>query len=281
MSVDTMVEGIHFLPNGDPEALGWKLAAVNLSDLASKGARPEGYLLSIATGPAQNDDWLDAFSRGLERVQNRFGWSLWGGDSVRTTGPVTLSLTAFGTVDRPIPLRSGAQIGDDVWVSGTLGDAALGLRIAKGTLRPKSTDDAEFLQQCYDAPKPRIALGQALAPLVGSAMDVSDGVFGDAGHIAKASGVRLTLWASKIPTSEAAERLLSRAPELVEFHRSGGDDYEILCTAKPERRDAIRSAARESGVSVTRIGEVDRGEGVRLLSKNGEEIALPKGWTHF
>ena len=235
LTKDAMVAGVHFLPDDPPGQIAQKLLRVNLSDLAAMGAAPLGYLLALARPKEISDAWLDEFCAGLAADNAAFGIALLGGDTVSTPGPLTLSLTAIGEVPTGSALlRSGAGPGDDVWVSGTLGDAALGLKVLQGAL--DVTEPARtFLIERYRLPQPRLALGQALRGIASAAIDVSDGLVADLGHILETSGVGAALHADALPLSEAARDL----PGARDAALAGGDDYELLFTAPSKRRAEI------------------------------------------
>ncbi|MDF1790647.1 MAG: thiamine-phosphate kinase [Thalassobaculaceae bacterium] len=282
VTVDALVSGVHFLPDDPPELVARKALRVNLSDLAAMGASPSGYTLALAlpkdlTAP---EVWLEAFSRGLAGDQAEFGVHLLGGDSVSTPGPITISITAFGLVDRGrILRRSTAAPGQDLWVSGTIGDSALGLYAAQGRL----SSDFGDLADRYRLPIPRVALGPRLVGVASAAMDVSDGLLQDAGHLAARSGCRISIDAPAVPLSESVAKLVSDDPNLFAQVLQGGDDYELLFTAPAEARDALLAAGRDAGVSVTRIGRVESGTGVEVLDRNGTPLdgLAARGWRHF
>lgn len=285
VTADAMVAGVHFLPDDPPETLGRKLLRVNLSDLAAMGARPLGYLLVAAFPKDIGEAWIAAFASGLARDQAEFGVDLLGGDTVSTPGPLTLSLTAFGEAapDR-ILSRSGARAGDEVYVSGIVGDGMLGLKALRGELPHVSAPDRAALAERYRLPLPRLALGLALSEggLATAALDVSDGLLADMGHICAASGLAAELCAAAVPLSAAAVRTLDASPGLRHGILSGGDDYELLFTAAPGRAGTIQSLARDLDLPLTSIGRMTAGQGVRAIDDAGEEISLPsKGWEHF
>lgn len=281
MTVDTMVEGRHYLPGTDPMTLGWKLAAVNLSDLAGCGADPAGMLLSLALPRSAGEDWLAGFTAGLADSRAAYGWDLWGGDSVATEGPPVLGLTAIGTVPSSgMILRSGAKPGDAVLVSGTVGDAALGL-LAK---RDGAVDAAAApLVDRYDRPTPRIALGSGLREIASAGMDISDGLFGDAAHIARASGVTLEIETAALPLSPAARAFAADRPDRLETALAGGDDYELLLTVPGDRVAAAERVAASLGISLTQVGRCIPAQDNRpvVALARGRERATPTGWTHF
>ena len=272
IAADAMVAGVHFLPEDPPETIGRKLLRVNLSDLAAMGAAPLGYLMTTAFPKGIEDGWVARFAEGLALDQAEFGVTMLGGDTVSTPGPMTLSLTILGHVAPGRALRRhGARAGDGVWVSGTIGDGAFGLRAIRGQVA-----DAEgFLAARYRLPQPRLALGQALVGVAHAAMDVSDGLMQDFAHICRESGVGGVIEAARVPLSPATRMAAVGDQALVPFH--GGDDYELIFTASDDL------AVVALGMPVTRIGwVVDAGQGVRLLAGSGAEIDLPaKGWSHF
>ncbi len=285
VTTDAMVAGVHFLPDDPPALLGRKLLRVNLSDLAAMGARPRGYLLVTAFSKDIDESWIAAFAEGLARDQTEFGVDLLGGDTVSTPGPLTLSLTAFGEIvlDRVLH-RSGACAGDEIYVSGTIGDGALGLMALRGALDHLEAAGRAALAARYRLPVPRVALGQALAArgLAHGALDISDGLVADLGHICEASDLGACLSAEAVPLSEAARRALDADPDLHETILTGGDDYELLFTAAPEQAAAIAALSRELSLPLTRIGRMSAGQGVRVEAGDGGEIFLSsKGWAHF
>jgi thiamine-monophosphate kinase len=276
LTKDAMVAGVHFLADDPPGQVAQKLLRVNLSDLAAMGARPIGYLLAVARPPAIEDDWLAAFCAGLADDNAAFGIALLGGDTVSTPGPLTLSLTAIGEVPTgEALLRAGARLGDDIWVSGTLGDAALGLAVLQGGLDVAKKVRAHLIGR-YRLPQPRLALGQALRGLAHAAIDISDGLLADLGHIVETSGLGAEIRVDLLPTSA------SDLPGVRDEALSGGDDYELLFTAAKSQRDAIEQLVRKLDVPLTRIGEMQAAPGVRALDASGAEIRPKRtGWQHF
>lgn len=274
---DGMVEGVHFLPDDPPASIAGKLLRVNLSDLAAMGAEPLGYLTVIARSPRCDDAWLAGFTRGLKEDQALFGCHLLGGDTVSTPGPLSLSLTILGTVPHGAALRrSGAVPGDRVWVSGTLGDAAMGLRILQGLA--VAEDDSWPLIDRYRTPRPRLTLGVRLRGLATAAIDVSDGLVADLGHVAAASRVAAVVEIAKVPLSRRAAGL----PGARDAALTGGDDYELLFTAPTSADREIEALAAELALPLTVIGEISAGDGVRVLDTGGVELSTPRsGWRHF
>jgi len=277
VSVDMLVEGRHFFADVDPRALGHKTLAVNLSDMAAMGAVPRWVVLSVAL-PTMDEAWVAAFADGFFALAERYGVAVIGGDTTR--GPLTLSVTVFGETPHNVALRrDAAKVGDDIWVSGELGLAALAVR---HRLKGDVTPPAEVLaaaQQRLDWPTPRVELGQALLPLARACLDVSDGLAGDLQHILERSSVGATLNLDVLPT---APWLAERRRELAECIAAGGDDYELLFTADPMQRDAIAALAGELGVGLTRIGTIDAEVGLRVTDVAGQPQTLARmGYDHF
>ncbi len=281
LAADAMVAGVHFLPDDPPETIGRKLLRVNLSDLAAMGAVPLGYLMTTALPKDLPPDWLGRFVDGLAADQAEFGLSVLGGDTVSTPGPISLSLTILGSVAPGTALRrTGVRPGDSLWVSGTIGDGALGLRVLQGRLQG---DAGGHLARRYRLPEPRLALGAALTGLARVAMDVSDGLVQDLGHLCRGGGCGAVLQVAEVPLSPAARALAAGDPALVGLCLAGGDDYELLFAAPPGADEAVRARAATAGVPVARIGAFIEGPAeVRVLDAQGTETALPRGgWSHF
>jgi len=270
VAADAMVEGVHFLPGTPPDLVARKLLRVNLSDLAAMGAAPFGYLLTVSVPRSAGEAWFERFSAGLAADQAEYGITLLGGDTTETPGPISLSLTIIGHVTPGQALRrSGARAGDELWVTGTIGDGLLGLEAARGKL----PDLDGYLVGRYNLPSPR--LGLPLWGLATAAMDVSDGLVQDVGHVCRASGVAAVIEARRVPLSAQAR---DAGPAWQEAAITGGDDYELVL-AVPAGRDAAMQAL---GVSATRIGRFTTGEGVQVVDANGASISLPRtGWSHF
>jgi thiamine-monophosphate kinase len=287
VTTDAVVEGVHFL-SGDPsDAVARKALRVNLSDLAAKGATPAGFVLTLALRAA-DDAWLEPFARGLGEDAALFGCPLLGGDTVSTPGPLMISITAFGRVPAgKMVLRSGAKPGDRVVVTGTIGDATLGLAILRGgAVATSLADDAAARQMLvgrYRVPQPRTALARVVREHASAAMDVSDGLAGDLVKLCAASGVSAAIDAPSIPLSTAAATLLARGTVGIETIVSGGDDYEILCAVPENQFHGFAEAARLAGVAVTSIGTVIAGASIpKFLDAQGREIALPRlSYSHF
>lgn len=283
LTKDAIVEGVHFRSEDPPGRIAQKLQRVNLSDLAAKGAKPLGYMLATAFRSDTSEHWLEGFAAGLAKDQEEFGWQLYGGDTVSTPGPLTFSLTAIGTVPAGQTIqRAGAKVGDDVFVSGWIGDGGLGLRVLTGAVPASDETVRQALTQRYQVPSPRVSLGLALRGLAHAAVDISDGLIADAAHLAQVSGVALKLDLAAMPVSGAAEAVLSEGSldraELAGF----GDDYELLFTSAASNRGAIEQLATRLGLPLSRMGTVVAGEGVRVLDQDGIEIPIKsKGYDHF
>jgi thiamine-monophosphate kinase len=278
LTKDAMVAGVHFLADDPPAQIAQKLLRVNLSDLAAMGAAPLAYLLALARAKDTAEAWLAEFCHGLAQDQAEFGIALLGGDTVSTPGPLTLSLTAIGQLPQGQALRrSTARAGDDIWVSGTLGDSALGLKVLQGELEAPPEVRAHLTRR-YRLPSPRLALGQALRGIASAALDISDGLLADLGHILETSQVGAEIQADALPLSPAARAL----PGAREAALAGGDDYELLFTAPPERRPRIAVLSERLALPLTRIGRIERGAGVRALDEEGCEMSVAAtGWQHF
>ena len=272
---DMLVEHVHYLPSDPPEDVAWKLVGVNLSDLAAKGARPVGVLLGYSLGV---DEWDRAFVGGLRTALEAFGVVLLGGDTVAVPegSARVFGMTAIGEASGPVPSRSGAQAGDHLWVSGTIGDASAGLRILKGEL-----DGPPALVERYRLPRPRIEAGERLAPIVSAMMDVSDGLLIDASRLAAASGLALSLDLAHMPLSAGLLACLGDSRDARLAAATAGDDCELLFTAPPSRAPDILALADQIGLPLSRIGEAEAGAGLRLADR-GEPVALPErlGWEH-
>ncbi len=284
LTMDTIVEAVHFLASDAPADVAWKLVAVNLSDLSAKGAAPVGCLLSHALG---EDAWDEAFLRGLKEACEHFRIPLLGGDTVRMpqAAPRSFSLTAIGRGMKgcAVPTRSGARAGDRLWVSGTIGDAGLGLSLLGAGSLPDAMDAAaaEWLAGRYRRPAPDLRLGRRLAPLASAMMDISDGLLVDARRMADSSGVQLAIAADLVPLSSALRKVAGQDLPARMAAMTAGDDYCLLFTAPPERTAQIREAAAALGCEVCAIGGVREGAGLSLLL-NGEPIPLPErlGYQH-
>ncbi len=278
VSSDMLLEGRHFSPQDSPAGIGHKSLAVNLSDLAAMGATPRWATLSIAL-PEADDAWLTAFARGFFRMADQHGIELVGGDTTR--GALTISITVIGEVPPGQALRrDGAQAGDDVWVSGTIGSAALALAYRQGRLFMEQIDAAKVLPALY-LPTPRVALGIALRGIASSAIDISDGLLADLGHILQRSQVGAALEFAALPTLPVAQAYLHEKVA-VGCVLAGGDDYELCFTAAPDKRDAVAAGAQSAGVAVTRIGRITAESGLAVIDADGQPLPIDHtGYDHF
>jgi thiamine-monophosphate kinase len=288
LKADAIIGGVHFFPEDPADAVARKALRVNLSDLAAKGAKPVGFLLSLALPDGSDDAWLAGFADGLRADAQLYGCPLLGGDTDRTPGPTMVSIAAFGTVPHGgMVRRSGAKPGDCVFVSGTIGDAALGLKLrrepeaaAGRELEPK---EREHLLGRYLLPEPRMALSDAIRLHASAAMDVSDGLAGDLAKLCGASGVSAEIEIEKMPFSDAAKRMIAADANFRELAVTGGDDYEIVCAVPVEKRDVFRAAALASGVAVTEIGQIAAGSAApRFHDRNGRLLEFAHAsFSHF
>lgn len=287
VTVDAIAAGIHFFPDDAPADIGWKALAVNVSDLAAKGARPLAYVMSIAFPEPPAHEWLAGFSDGLAAAQTAFGMHLAGGDTDRRPGPLSIAITAFGLVPAgSMVLRGAARAGEAIFVSGSLGDAALGLRLRRGL--PDAVDgvsltgaDRAHLIGRYLRPQPRLALGGALRMHAGAAMDISDGLLKDLGRMATASGVGARIEVARLPLSAAAAKCAGHVEGLAAIV-AGGDDYEILAAVSQANAARFTAQAAAAHVAVTQIGEFFDGTGVALIGADGLPIVLARtGYDHF
>ena len=285
VTTDAMVEGRHFTADFPPDLLGQKLLRVNLSDLAAMGAEPAAYTLTAALPIPPADDWLEAFARGLGRDQARYGVALIGGDTVAASASAgkLFSVTMFGHVEAGHALRrSGARPGDTVYVSGTIGDAMLGYEIARGALGAPDRESAQFLQDRFRLPSPRVKLGRELRGLVNAVVDISDGLVADLGHICQQSGVGAEISAEKVPQSGPGAVAMAATPENAVRRLTWGEDYELVFCADPAMRNKLNGLAERLGTDLTAIGSITAGSGVELLNPNGQPIAVESGgYRHF
>jgi thiamine-monophosphate kinase len=285
---DLMVAGVHFLPKDPLDLVARKLLRVNLSDLAAKGAKPVGYFLGCVWPQNVKRADIELFARGLSEDQQQYRISLYGGDTTvhgAKGAPLTLSATFFGTPSKQgVTRRSGASLGDDLYVSGTIGDAGLGLAALKKELKFTTVDKASLAGR-YHLPEPRLVLGTALAGLATAAIDVSDGLIADAGHLARACGLRAEIEAVAVPRSAGAASWVAAQDNrwrALATLAGFGDDYEILFAAPPALRRSVTVAAKASRTEVSRIGSLTRGEGVLFLDESGSPILAPQsGYDHF
>jgi thiamine-monophosphate kinase len=283
VTVDAIVAGVHYLPDDPPDLVARKLLRVNLSDLAAMGARPRHYLLTTALPAALDDAWVARFAEGLAEDQRHYGIDLIGGDSVATPGPAVLSLTAIGEVAAGKEIRrSAARPGDHVWVSGTIGDAFLGLAALRGGYPELAGEERAVLISRFQLPEPRVELGPRLASIVHAMLDVSDGLVADLGHICDASGVGARVALAELPLSPAAKQIATATPGVPLRLATAGDDYELLFTAPPEATETILRLAAELRLPLTAIGEIEPGAAVRLLDAEGKVVPVAAaGYRHF
>ncbi len=287
ITADASVAGVHFFEDDDPGDAAFKALATNVSDLAAKAAKPIGYTLTLALAEAPSREWAGRFSAGLARAQNRFGIALLGGDTVSARGAWWMSITAFGEASpRGLVPRGGAVPGDILYVSGTLGDAALGLQLRLGKAEFEtvlSPGNRDFLLGRYLYPEPRLDLSPALAAHASAAMDISDGLALDLSRMCAASQVSAEIAVSSIPLSAAATAALAASPASISAILSGGDDYEILCAVPADRAAAFEAASGGADVTVTRIGVVKAEKSApAFILADGTPLKLPvKGFEHF
>jgi thiamine-monophosphate kinase len=275
LTADAMVAGVHFLPDDPPDLIGRKLLRVNLSDLAAKGATPLGYLMTVSAPRTTPDEWFAGFAAGLAQDQREYGITLLGGDTTSTPGPLSLSLTAIGHIAPGQAVhRAGAAPGDGIWVTGTIGDGALGLAAARGRL----ADPTGYLVSRYRLPRPRLGLG--IVGVASAGMDISDGLVQDLGHICRASRVTAAIDAALVPLSDPA---CAAGPDWLATCLTGGDDYELLLAVPPPREAALRQAVDAAGIVVTRIGGFRAGSPeVMVRGTDGKPMVFGTGgWSHF
>ncbi len=289
LTTDGVIAGVHFFPDDPPDKIGRKALRMNLSDLAAKGARPVGFLLALALPAATDEAWLAAFAAGLAEDAARYDCPLFGGDTDRTPGPASVSIAAFGAVPHGrMVRRSTAKIGDCVVVTGTIGDAALGVELRRGEGRRDPAERwrltaamAAHLRQRYLLPEPRNAIAEAVLRHATAAMDVSDGLAGDLAKLCRASSVAAEIDVARLPLSEAARTALAAEPALIETVLTGGDDYEIVLALAPKDLAAFCAAARAAGVPATEIGRIAAGRGARFIH-DGRTLAFARpSFSHF
>jgi thiamine-monophosphate kinase len=284
LKTDAIVGGVHFFPEDAAQAVASKALRVNLSDLAAKGARPLGFLLSLAIPKDIKEDWLGGFAEGLRGDAVLFGCPLFGGDTDRTPGPVTVSIAMFGSVpEGAMVRRAGAKPGDRVFVTGTIGDAALGVAL-RGKVQTWKLSDAQrqHLMSRYLLPQPRNLLAEGIRNHASAAMDISDGLVGDFGKLCRASGVAADISVASVPLSDAAKAVVSGDTAALDLVLTGGDDYEIICTVPSGKAESFRAASKAAGVVVTEIGEIKKGEGARFLDPAGKPLVFVRpSFSHF
>jgi thiamine-monophosphate kinase len=276
VKTDTVVAGVHFLADEKPELVAQRALRVCLSDLAAGGATPYVYQLSLSLAQGWTERWVAGFARGLATDQRRFGIALCGGDTTGTPGPTTIAISAFGRVPRGKGLgRDGARAGDELWVSGTIGDAALGLLAVRGTLKSAT------LEKRYRQLQPRTTLGPRLLGVARATADISDGLLADASHIADASRLAVHIERDLVPLSADAKRAVTDNPVLWANVLGGGDDYELAMAVPPRNRPVLLKAARAAKVKVTKIGAFAAGRGVVLTISGQPSRIAQSGYVHF
>lgn len=285
ITTDAIVEGVHFLPDDPPDTIARKALRVNLSDLAAKGATPAGFVLTLALRQA-SDEWLAPFARALGEDAAAFGCPVLGGDTVSTPGPLMISITAFGRVPPGTMVRrDGAKAGDRIVVTGTIGDASLGLQVLKNQIAGEGLDASsrDFLIQRYRVPQPRSALALAIREHASAAMDVSDGLAGDLAKLCAASRVSAAIEMAAVPLSALARTLLATGSSDIEAVVSGGDDYEVLCAIPENRWESFVAAAGKAGVQISSIGKVVAGGAMpQFLDPDGKPVTLKRlSYSHF
>ncbi|VAX02507.1 Thiamine-monophosphate kinase [hydrothermal vent metagenome] len=283
---DALIAEVHFFAADPPDLIARKAMRVNLSDLAAMGAEPLGYLLALAFPKDMKniDGWMAKFSAGLKLDQEEFGWFLYGGDTVVTSGPLMISLTAIGIVDKGQVLRRrGAKPGDNIYVSGTLGDAAFGLKCLKGEFTSIKTSVSKPLIDRYHMPRPRLGLGRKLFGIATATMDISDGLAGDLRHICALSGFGAEIEAELIPLSDDVGKLLESFPAYKNLIWNGGDDYELLFTAPKDMDDKIEKIARNLDLALTKIGHITLEKNVTIQGRDGINLLQnnDQGFRHF
>jgi thiamine-monophosphate kinase len=283
LKTDAIIGGVHFFPDDAADTVARKALRVNLSDLAAKGAAPLGFLLSLALPKEIGVAWLTDFAQGLRGDAELFSCPLFGGDTDRTPGPIMISVAMFGSVpEGTMVRRAGAKAGDRVFVSGTIGDAALGLVQRKGADWKLSEAQRQHLASRYLLPQPRNALAEAVRTHASAAMDVSDGLAGDFAKLCRVSKVAAVIEVARVPLSDAARAVIAADPAMLETALTGGDDFEIVCTVPAAQADSFRAAAQAADVAVTEIGQIAAGEGARFLGADGRALAFKRAsFSHF
>ena len=283
LKTDAIIGGVHFFAEDDARDVARKALRVNLSDLAAKGATPLGFLVSLALPKDTGADWLKRFALGLRDDAERYACPLFGGDTDRSPGPVMIAISMFGSVPTGAMVRrAGAKAGDRVFVTGTIGDAALGLVLRQGAIWTLTAAQRDHLLARYLLPQPRNALADAVRAFASAAMDVSDGLAGDLAKLCRVSGVAARIDAAAVPLSEAAGAALRLDPALRETALTGGDDFEVLCTVPPAKADAFRAAAQAAQVAVADIGVVEAGEGAHFIDASGRALTFARlSFSHF
>lgn len=286
VSTDPIRAGVHFFADDNPRDIAWKALAVNVSDLIAKGATPTGYTMALALPEAPLKSWMEDFSDGLKEAQAAFGSRLLGGDCDRAAGPLSIAVTAFGKVPRgKFVRRTTARVGDYVLVTGSIGDAALGLKLRQnpdvfGAALPR--DQHEALLQRYLRPSPNLKAIEIVRRFATAALDVSDGLIQDAGRLARGANASLVIPADSVPLSPAAKRVVGKVPEEVHTIVSGGDDFEVLFAVAPDDIAALDSFAAAIGLAVSVLGVLEQGSGIMLRDASGRAIPVKTGgYDHF
>jgi thiamine-monophosphate kinase len=287
ITADALISGVHFFQNDPPVSIAHKALGVNLSDLCAKAASPRGFVMALALTGSEDAAWLSAFSQGLGALVKQSGCALLGGDTVRTTGPLMISITAFGEVKTGgMVRRSGAKVGDLIAVSGTIGDAAIGLQLRLQQHNPAfallKADERAFLHDRYLHPQPRLALTETLSHYATAAMDISDGLIGDAQRLLQASQKGAHISLDKVPYSAAIQRLMAQNIHWRDKALTGGDDYEILFTFSPQNRDVFEHVAQQHGIPITVIGHITDDTFLTCTDEEGREVAFSTpAYSHF
>jgi thiamine-monophosphate kinase len=283
LTADAIVGGVHFFNDDPAQTIAAKAMRVNLSDLAAKGAKPLGFLVSVALPKDIDEQWLAGFASGLREDAATYKCPLFGGDTVRTPGPLMVSVSMFGSVpEGRMVRRAGAEPGDKIFITGSIGDAALGLGLRNGATWPLTDAQRDQLAVRYLLPLPRNALAETVLHYASAAMDVSDGLAGDLAKLMRVSGVSADIDVTRVPLSDAACAVIAADPAAFAKALSGGDDYEILCTVPPKNVDRFRVAAMAAKVAVTEIGTVGGGEGARFHDAQGNAVVFERSpFSHF
>ena len=283
LKTDAIIGGVHFFPEDAADTVAKKALRVNLSDLAAKGATPLGFLVSLALPKDIGEAWLTAFAQGLRADAEAFACPLFGGDTDRTPGPIVVSIAMVGSVpEGAMVRRAGAKAGDLVFVTGTIGDAALGLALRQGAQWPLTDAQRAHLLSRYLLPQPRNVLSEAVRTHASAAMDVSDGLAGDLAKLARVSQVAAEVEAARVPLSDAAQVAVAADPAMLETALTGGDDFEIVCTVPHAKAESFRASAQAVGVPVSEIGRIVAGEGARFLAADGHALSFKRAsFSHF
>jgi thiamine-monophosphate kinase len=283
LTTDTIIGGVHFFAEDAAQTVASKALRVNLSDLAAKGACPLGYMLSLALPESTGEDWLAGFAEGLRADAMLYGCPLLGGDSDRTPGPITVAVSMFGSVPTGTMVRrAGARPGDRLFVTGTIGDAALGLALRGAGTWTLTDTQRQHLMTRYLLPQPRTAVAEAVRTHATAAIDISDGLAGDLAKLCRVSGVAANVEIARVPLSDAAHAVLVADRSMIETALSGGDDYEVCCAIPPDRVDGFRAAAQAAKVTVTDFGEITAGEGATFSQADGTPMTFRHtSFSHF